>query len=165
MPEEHALGGQRTQGGNDRVDGFEGRRVEARVTQNLTALPAFASRRGLVVPQRGTEQRALIETATEQARAVAEATPLPTPRQPLPKAKPPRTRYWPDNRIVDLVDFPFGVALWSPYDAQLNEVVRTWCRASGGGGSVPTRTGSFQSKPSRSWSPRSPSAKPVRRSG
>lgn len=78
------------------------------------------------------EQRALIEMATEQARAVAEAMPLPTPLQPLPKAKPPRTRYWPDNRIVDLVDFPFGVALWSPYDAQFNEVVKTWCRDFGG---------------------------------
>jgi hypothetical protein len=108
------------------------------------------------------EQRALIEMATEQARAVAEALPLPTPLQPLPKAKPPRTRYWPDNRIVDLIDFPFGVALWSPYDAQFNEVVKTWCRDFGGGGSVPTRTGSFQSKPSRSWSPRSPSARRVR---
>lgn len=26
-----------------------------------------------------------------------------------------RSRYWPDGRIVDLVDFPFGVVLWSPY--------------------------------------------------
>lgn len=25
-----------------------------------------------------------------------------------------------------------GVALWSPYDAQFNEVVKTWCRDFGG---------------------------------
>lgn len=80
------------------------------------------------------EQQALIETATEQARALAAAmpSPPPTPRQPIPKARPQSTRYWPDNRILDPIDFPFGVALWSPYDAQFNEVVKAWCQQFGG---------------------------------
>lgn len=77
-------------------------------------------------------EQALIATATEQARSAAESMPAPKPILPMHKAKPPRTRYWPDGRIVDLTDFPFGIALWSPYDAQFNEVVKAWCRVFGG---------------------------------
>lgn len=75
---------------------------------------------------------ALVVQATERARAAAEALPLLMAPEAPQKAKPTRTRYWPDGRIVDLVDFPFGVALWSPYDAQFNEVVKAWCRRFGG---------------------------------
>jgi hypothetical protein len=76
---------------------------------------------------------ALVAQATERARAAAQALPLPMlPPEAPQNAKPTRTRYWPDGRIVDLVDFPFGVVLWSPYDAQFNEVVKAWCRRFGG---------------------------------
>ena len=75
---------------------------------------------------------ALVAQATEHARAAAEALPLSLPPEAPQKAKPTRTRYWPDGRIVDLLDFPFGVVLWSPYDAQFNEVVKAWCRRFGG---------------------------------
>jgi hypothetical protein len=34
--------------------------------------------------------------------------------------------------MVDLTDHPFGVALWSPYNAEFNEVLKSWSRNFGG---------------------------------
>lgn len=66
--------------------------------------------------------------ALANARADAESQPVPQ-LPPMPgKPKPKRTRYWPDNRLVDLIDFAFGVALWTPYDPQFNAVVKGWAR-------------------------------------
>lgn len=69
--------------------------------------------------------------ALNTARADAESKPLPQPTAQH-RRKPPRTRYWPDGRMVDLIDYPFGVALWSPYDPTFNEVIKGWSRRFGG---------------------------------
>lgn len=85
-------------------------------------------KRWLVCPARpGLEAQ-----ANELARAEAETQPEPRHFAPTPMTKPARTRYWPDDRMVDLVDYPFGVVLWCRYDVQFNEVVKTWCRLYGG---------------------------------
>lgn len=85
-------------------------------------------KRWLVYPAHAT----LVAQAIELARAEAEALPLPALVEAPPRTRPTRTRYWPDGRIVDLIDFPFGVALWSPYDVGFNQVVKGWCRLYGG---------------------------------
>jgi hypothetical protein len=36
------------------------------------------------------------------------------------------------SRIVDLVDLPFGIALWTPYDPTFNEIIKGWARSYGG---------------------------------
>lgn len=43
-----------------------------------------------------------------------------------------RTRYRVGGRIVDLIDLPFGIALWSPYDSVFNLTIKEWARTLGG---------------------------------
>ncbi len=89
-------------------------------------------KRWLVYPDRGD----LEALAIEKARLIAMAQPEPLQTQPQPAQeahpRPARTRYRVQGRIIDLIDFPFGVALWSPYDAHFNEVIKGWSRAYGG---------------------------------
>lgn len=60
--------------------------------------------------------------------------------QPMPEAvhaaprgpMAPRTRYWVRNRMVDVIERPFGLAVWSPYDPGLNEQIKALVRPLGG---------------------------------
>jgi len=38
--------------------------------------------------------------------------------------KPPRIRYHVGRRIVDLIEYPFGIAIWCPYDPDLNDRIK-----------------------------------------
>lgn len=77
-------------------------------------------------------QDILLAKARSLAIDTASATLQPNIGFDTQKVKPPRTRYWPDGRIVDLTEFPFGLRLWSPYDSNFNEVIKAWGRALGG---------------------------------
>lgn len=48
------------------------------------------------------------------------------------RSKPRRRRYKIEGRIVDLVNLPFGMALWAPYDPQINEVLKGLARRGNG---------------------------------
>lgn len=44
----------------------------------------------------------------------------------------PRTRFWIGDRMVDVIERPFGLAIWSPYDPALNVVIKDLMRTVGG---------------------------------
>lgn len=65
--------------------------------------------------------------------AMQAALALPTASTTVaPPAKPPRTRFMVAGRIVDLIEHPFGVAIWSSYDPSVNAVIKSLMRISGG---------------------------------
>lgn len=75
-------------------------------------------------------QIALLEKqAIEKALLEAINQPLTNTNQ---ANKSKRSRFIVTGKIVDLIEHPFGIALWSPYDHQLNEVIKSWSRAYGG---------------------------------
>lgn len=43
-----------------------------------------------------------------------------------------RTRFWVGQRMVDVIERPFGLAIWSPYDPVLNTVIKDLMRTIGG---------------------------------
>lgn len=43
-----------------------------------------------------------------------------------------RTRFWIGQRMVDVIERPFGLAVWSPYDPAMNIVIKDLMRAVGG---------------------------------
>lgn len=45
---------------------------------------------------------------------------------------PPRIRFWVGGRMVDVIERPFGLAIWSPYDPILNERIKSLMRQVGG---------------------------------
>ncbi|WP_275100163.1 competence protein CoiA family protein [Sedimenticola hydrogenitrophicus] len=47
-------------------------------------------------------------------------------------SKPRRSRYFIDNRIVDVIDRPYGPTIWSPYDPALIEKLRPLMLSAGG---------------------------------
>jgi len=49
-----------------------------------------------------------------------------------PPEKPLRTRFWLQQRMVDVIERPFGLAVWSPYDPALNETIKAIVRPIGG---------------------------------
>lgn len=54
------------------------------------------------------------------------------PPSPAPKTSAPRMRILVNGRIVDLIDRPFGVAVWTPYNPEINEITKTLARSLGG---------------------------------
>ena len=71
--------------------------------------------------------------AHEAAIQAALRTPLSIQEQTnslAPKAS--RTRFWIGNRMVDLIERPFGIAVWSPYDPDLNALIKPIIRLLGG---------------------------------
>ena len=60
--------------------------------------------------------------------------------QPVPVTEPPavkpssaiRTRFWIKERMVDSIERPFGIAVWSPYDPELNALIKSIVRLLGG---------------------------------
>lgn len=43
-----------------------------------------------------------------------------------------RTRFWIGQRMVDVIERPFGLAIWSPYDPVMNAVIKDLMRTVGG---------------------------------
>lgn len=79
------------------------------------------------------EHEALRKEADEAAEQAALSQPIPI--SDLPKVSPPasvRTRFWIGNRMVDAIERPFGIAVWSPYDPELNVLIKSIVRFLGG---------------------------------
>lgn len=76
------------------------------------------------------DEELLRTEAREKAMAAALALPLELPA-PV-NAAAPRTRFWIQHRMVDVIERPFGLAVWSPYDPALNEVIKGIVRPLGG---------------------------------
>lgn len=75
--------------------------------------------------------KALYDEANNAAIQAALALPCPAP-VPTPHQKPPRTRFMIGGRIVDLIEFPFGIGLWNSYDPSVNAVTKMLMRMVGG---------------------------------
>lgn len=69
--------------------------------------------------------------AKELALKVANACPVPE-NSTFERKKPTRTRFWVGSRMVDVVERPFGLAIWSPYDPIFNETIKSLMRVGGG---------------------------------
>lgn len=66
------------------------------------------------------DQNILDSQAMADAQRQAVATPV--------RSKPRRRRYKVEGRIVDLVSLPFGMAVWTPYDPHINEILKGLAR-------------------------------------
>lgn len=79
------------------------------------------------------DDRKLQSEAFDAAVQAALAMPLPI-LEDLRKSpsKPGRTRFWIKNRMVDTIERPFGIAIWSPYDSDLNILIKEILRPFGG---------------------------------
>jgi hypothetical protein len=65
--------------------------------------------------------------------AMATALALPVPGVLVPaRQTAARTRFWIQGRMVDIVERPFGIAIWSPYDPGLNAVIKALMHVIGG---------------------------------
>jgi competence protein CoiA len=76
----------------------------------------------------------LVNEAFQAARQAALAQPVPI-TEPLAVKSPSsaiRTRFWIKERIVDAIERPFGIAVWSPYDPELNALIKSIVRFLGG---------------------------------
>jgi competence protein CoiA len=78
------------------------------------------------------QQLWLEQQADELAQRDALAQPEVSASTPSPNSQPKRTRYLARGRLIDLRDYPFGVVVWTPYDRNLNEVIKGWARKYGG---------------------------------
>ncbi|NTV70425.1 MAG: hypothetical protein HGA71_09790 [Azonexaceae bacterium] len=79
------------------------------------------------------DQRALLEEANQAA--IEDALSKPAPVAEVAVATPPtavRTRFWIKDRMVDTIERPFGIAVWSPYDPELNVLIKSIVRFFGG---------------------------------
>lgn len=74
-------------------------------------------------------QMALSNEAHDAAVQAALAMPLPVTGA---HTKHGRTRFWVKDRMVDVIERPFGIAIWSPYDPDLNTLIKTIMRFLGG---------------------------------
>jgi competence protein CoiA len=45
---------------------------------------------------------------------------------------PPRTRFKIQGVFVDVIDLPFGIAVWSPYNREVNEIIKSIVKPLGG---------------------------------
>lgn len=75
------------------------------------------------------DEKALSDEAHEAAVQAALAMPPPIAEV---HTKPGRTRFWIMDRMVDAIERPFGIAIWSPYDPDLNAFIKTIMRFLGG---------------------------------
>ena len=73
------------------------------------------------------DQQYLEELAFGRATTAANEKPL-LVMPNSPNAAPFRTRFWIKGRIVDLIDLPFSVAIWTPYDPEINEIIKSLAR-------------------------------------
>jgi competence protein CoiA len=79
------------------------------------------------------DQQALQLEAREAALIAAWASPLKTCAERAEhSSRVRRTRFWIGGRMVDAIERPFGIAVWSPYDPCLNELIKPIVRFLGG---------------------------------
>lgn len=77
----------------------------------------------------GTELKTwLFQSALNKAANAALMKPLPF----APKTPASRIRLYIHGEIVDLIDPPFGVAVWTPYNPEINEIIKSIARSLGG---------------------------------
>lgn len=69
--------------------------------------------------------------ALEAGAVLASAIPKPVDTA-ITYSKPPRLRFCVGSRMVDVIERPFGVALWTPYDPVMNERIKALVRMLGG---------------------------------
>lgn len=79
------------------------------------------------------DQRNLADEAFQAAKQAALLQPVPITESQLVKAPSAiRTRFWIKERMVDTIERPFGIAVWSPYDPELNALIKSIVRFFGG---------------------------------
>ena len=74
---------------------------------------------------------ALLQNEAHEA-AVSAALAKPLQILKTPSQNGARTRFLVEQRIVDVIERPFGVALWSPYDPVLNDFIKRLMKEVGG---------------------------------
>ncbi len=79
----------------------------------------------------GLNQQTLVEKAKQAALSDALAQPLPGLTLPV-RATSSRIRFWINGHMLDVIELPFGLALWSPFDASFNEWIKSLVRMLGG---------------------------------
>ena len=80
---------------------------------------------------RSIDHRRLRDKAREDALALLETLRhASTPQSP--PSPPQRKRYFIDGRILDVIEYWFGVVIWCPYDRALNERIKALSRETGG---------------------------------
>lgn len=79
------------------------------------------------------DQHTLLDEAQQAAMQAALSQPVPA-EEILVVTPPPavRTRFWIKGRMVDAIERPFGIAVWSPYDPELNILIKSIVRLLGG---------------------------------
>lgn len=96
-----------------------------------------------------------------EAEALAKAAEAALRLAPLPAVGPSkvakRIRYKIRGRILDVIDYPFGVGVWSPYDPEVNTIIKGLARRLGGQYQPRYKNWLFPS-PSRPWLEREISA-------
>lgn len=79
------------------------------------------------------DQRDLAEEAYQAAMQAALIQPIPiTEILTVKSSTAIRTRFWIKERMVDAIERPFGIAVWSPYDPELNALIKSIVRVLGG---------------------------------
>lgn len=81
-----------------------------------------------ISPMSGKALHDEAHSAAIQAAFALPAVPLPH----TPPQKPPRTRFMVGGRIVDLIELPFGIALWNSFDPSVNAVTKSLMQRVGG---------------------------------
>lgn len=77
------------------------------------------------------DEQLLQQEAQNNALLAALALPEPSLSVPVGHAAR-RTRFWIQGRMVDIVERPFGIAIWSPYDPSVNAVIKALMHVIGG---------------------------------
>ena len=79
------------------------------------------------------DQRNLADEAFQAAKQAALIQPIPIKEsQAVKSPSAVRTRFWIKERMVDTIERPFGIAVWSPYDPELNALIKSIVRFLGG---------------------------------
>ena len=78
------------------------------------------------------DKEKLAEQARQAAIEFATSKPFPSSAEPRPVSHAPRTRFWVGGRMIDVIERPFGLAIWSPYDPALNNLIKALIRPLGG---------------------------------
>lgn len=80
---------------------------------------------------RAMDGKALQDEAHDAALQAALALPVGN-AESVQTHKALRTRFMIGGRIVDLIDHPFGVAIWNAYDPSVNAIIKSLMRIAGG---------------------------------